>query len=159
MPSVSIEERARKKIKGGPVKYAERLQELLDELEIHDLGLTVRTEARLEEMGITTIRALLDCPEHKLREGWFMGDATVRDIKDAANRWLAGVAPPEPPLPRDATDWQPGSHEKLLVMVDRADRGEQLFHPEDGCGRGRAMESHGKPARIGRAGSRKRMFA
>lgn len=35
------------------------------------------------------------------------------------------------PLPAEATDAEPGSAEKLAILIARAARGEQLFHPRD----------------------------
>lgn len=37
----------------------------------------------------------------------------------------------ERPLPAEPTDAEPGTDEKIAVMVERAKRGESLFHPED----------------------------
>lgn len=38
-------------------------------------------------------------------------------------------------LPGEPTDALPGSEKKIRVMIERADRREQLFHPEDGIRR------------------------
>lgn len=35
------------------------------------------------------------------------------------------------PLPAEPTNDLPGTLEKLLVMAERARRGERLFHPDD----------------------------
>ena len=35
------------------------------------------------------------------------------------------------PTPQRPTECLPGTPGKLLVMADRAERGEQLFHPDD----------------------------
>jgi hypothetical protein len=43
------------------------------------------------------------------------------------------------PLPASPTDAVPGSEAKILVMMDRASKRQQLFHPEDAIG---------KPARV-----------
>jgi hypothetical protein len=37
-------------------------------------------------------------------------------------------------LPKEPTDAPPGSEQKILVMIERAERREQLFHPQDGLG-------------------------
>jgi hypothetical protein len=36
-----------------------------------------------------------------------------------------------PPLPDQPTDAQPGSEEKILVLMERAQRGQSLWHPKD----------------------------
>lgn len=36
------------------------------------------------------------------------------------------------PLPAEPTRATPGTPEKMAVLARRAERGEQLFHPEDG---------------------------
>jgi len=38
-------------------------------------------------------------------------------------------------LPKEPTDAPPGSEQKIRVMIERAARREQLFHPLDGLGR------------------------
>jgi hypothetical protein len=38
-------------------------------------------------------------------------------------------------LPKEPTDAPPGSEQKILVMIERAARREQLFHPLDNLGR------------------------
>lgn len=35
------------------------------------------------------------------------------------------------PLPIEATDALPGTEEKILVFIERASQGFQLFHPDD----------------------------
>lgn len=35
------------------------------------------------------------------------------------------------PLPAEPTSAGPGSEEKIRILAERADRGEQLFHPQD----------------------------
>ena len=46
-------------------------------------------------------------------------------------------------LPHEPTDAPPGSEQKIRIMIERAARREQLFHPLDGPGaRGR---SHPRP--------------
>jgi hypothetical protein len=37
-------------------------------------------------------------------------------------------------LPKEPTDAPPGSEQKIRVMIERAARREQLFHPLDGLG-------------------------
>jgi hypothetical protein len=36
-----------------------------------------------------------------------------------------------PPLPHEPTDAQPGSEAKILVLIERAQRGQSLWHPKD----------------------------
>jgi len=38
------------------------------------------------------------------------------------------------PLPGEPTQAMPGSREKIAVMKARAQRGEQIFHPDDALG-------------------------
>jgi len=41
---------------------------------------------------------------------------------------------PPVPLPGQPTAALPGTEEKILIMIERAARREQLFHPQDGRG-------------------------
>lgn len=36
-----------------------------------------------------------------------------------------------PPLPTESTQAEPGSEEKILILIKRAESKQQLFHPED----------------------------
>lgn len=52
------------------------------------------------------------------------------------------------PLPQEATRARPGTEEKILVLQGRAERGEQLYHPNDathetGTGYVRANQADG----------------
>ena len=37
------------------------------------------------------------------------------------------------PLPDHATDAVPGSEEKIMILIERAEKCQSLFHPDDNC--------------------------
>lgn len=57
----------------------------------------------------------------------------IRDLHPSkfANRGVGNGFHADTPLPAEPTDTEPGSDEKMLVLAERAARGESLFHPRD----------------------------
>lgn len=121
-----------------------------------ELGLSIRTENALDSAGIDTIEALTRVDRYTLEAIPGFGALCIREVVEALRKWQAGEKPSEPPLAKSPVRYQPGSLQKVETMIARADRGEQIFHPEDTLGQGKPMDSHERQdftGRRGRAGS------
>ena len=59
---------------------------------------------------------------------------------------VRGPDPPQdqPPYPDEPTDSQPGSPEKLQVMIRRAEQGRYLYHPDDNTARETEADRRGE---------------
>ena len=101
---------------------------------LSELGLDICIEAMLEDLGIESIEALQIWDAGLLRTKGRIGENRLNQICCRLRAWLAGERISDPPLP-DPTHWRPGSLEKLAILFERAERGEQLFHPSDSDGR------------------------
>lgn len=76
------------------------------------------------------------CRPRKLCEPCHKDDAIRRLYVPARDCLRRGVPDRTgcQPVPAERTEAMPGSPEKVLAMCQRAERGEQLFHPQDGRG-------------------------
>jgi len=105
---------------GSPVDYAETLAGATAETQLSTLGLSPRLLDALERIGAQTVGQLLNVPRIRLYRNQGLGQNTVREIRQWAERLAQHMAargeqPPAMPLEEPEQDETPSAPEQLSV--------------------------------------------